>query len=539
MSQDPIVNTEEGRLCGRICYDYTGGQYFSFQGIPYARPPIGKLRFKAPQPPEPWTGIRDATTEGNVCYHRSEFKHRGHIGSDDCLFLNVYTPELPIKNGTELKPVMFWIHGGAYQYGSGNTDMYGPDYLISEDVVIVTINYRFGLLGFLSLEDASLGVPGNAGLKDQVMALKWVQRNIKQFCGDPNNVTIFGQSCGGASVHYLTLSPMTKGLFHRAIIQSGVGMQYWTKGQPAASAIAKALKLNDVNEREILRILQNMSVEELFKVQEKLPLALVAFKKRVIGFVIEKQTNEPAFLSEDPVNLIKSGRYHHVPLIIGYTSREGIYYAIYTRDKYGTVKVSNNLKPNIPHTLKFQVGSELCKAIAAKMKDFYYGEEEPENEKNIDNIYLMHTDVNFHNAMWNSIKHLSLTSSAPVYFYIMSLNSKLNIYKNIGKIHHSGACHGDDLGYLFKTNLTPKDLGIIEKEGIKRFTTLWTNFAKTGDPNPKRKDSLINVTWEPIEKDKLNYLNIGENLTVGVNPDARRMQFWDEIYALSDTNAKL
>ncbi|KAF2898713.1 hypothetical protein ILUMI_07458 [Ignelater luminosus] len=151
----------------------------------------------------------------------------------------------------------------------------------------------------------------------------------------------------------------------------------------------------------------------------------------------------------------------------------------------------------------------------------------------------MQSDVNFLNGKWNSIKHLSLTSSAPVYLYRMSLSTNLNIYKKIGKIFHPGVCHGDDLGYLFKTVLTPKHLSPVEKEGIKRFTKLWTNFAKSGDPNPIEKNDLINITWNPAWKDELNYLDIGENLTVGVNPDARRMKFWNEIYTMKDTNAKL
>lgn len=123
--------------------------------------------------------------------------------------------KLQIKNKNSrqyLRPVMFWIHGGAFMTGSNKTELFGPEYLIAENVVIVTINYRLGFLGFLSLDDPLLGVPGNAGLKDMVMALKWVQENISQFCGDPNNVTIFGESAGAAAVHFLMLSPMAKGL---------------------------------------------------------------------------------------------------------------------------------------------------------------------------------------------------------------------------------------------------------------------------------------------------------------------------------------
>ncbi|KAF2898715.1 hypothetical protein ILUMI_07460 [Ignelater luminosus] len=536
MTQELIVSIEEGHLRGKICYDYTGGQYFSFQGIPYAKPPLGPLRFKAPQPPEPWKEIRDATTEGNMCYHRSG--KTKYVGAEDCLFLNVYTPTLPIKDECSLKPVMFWIHAGGYEFGSGNTSIHGPDYLISQDVVIVTINYRLGLLGFLSLEDPGLGIPGNAGLKDQVMALRWVQRNIRQFCGDPNNVTICGESTGGASVHYMMLSPMTKGLFHKAIMQSGTALDYWSRGQSSATLIAEALELQTVNEREILKILQDLSVEELYKIQEKIPEELIPFRKKAVGFVVEKQTDEPAFLSEDPIDLIQRGAQVQVPVIIGYASREGSYFEMYCKNKYGKYIVFEDFEKYIPNTLKFQKGSDLSKSIASRIKSLYFGEQEP-NIENRDDTYVFLTDVNFLQGVFKTIESFSMTSSAPLYLYRMSVSSKLNIYKNLGKLNHPGACHGDDLGYLFKTIFTPKGLGNIEKEGIQRFIRLWANFARTGDPNPKGKDSLIEVTWTPMRENELNYLEIGENLTVGINPDAKRMQFWNEIYAISDTNAKL
>lgn len=127
-------------------------------------------------------------------------------GSEDCLVLNVYAPQ-----DFKPKPVMVWIHGGGFKTGSSETDLHGPEYLLSEDIVLVTFNYRLGILGFLRFEDSSLGISGNAGLKDMVMVLKWVQKNIECFGGDPNNVTIFGESAGGAAVHYLVLSSLAKG----------------------------------------------------------------------------------------------------------------------------------------------------------------------------------------------------------------------------------------------------------------------------------------------------------------------------------------
>ncbi|XP_074042065.1 juvenile hormone esterase isoform X3 [Leptinotarsa decemlineata] len=263
---EPLVSVREGKLLGSVKSDLNGKTFFSFQGIPYAKPPLGELRFKAPQPPEKWKGVRDATKEGSECYAKGI---SAYVGSEDCLVLNVFTREI---SGSTLKPVMFWIHGGGFTSSSGNSDLYGPEFLLTEDIVLVTFNYRLGPLGFLRLRDPSLGVPGNAGLKDMVMALKWVQRNIKQFSGDPNNVTIFGESAGGAAVHLLMLSPMAKGLFHKAISQSGCATNVWAScSKYTIHQLAENLGVYTNDEELLLKHLRNVSLEELFRASEKIP----------------------------------------------------------------------------------------------------------------------------------------------------------------------------------------------------------------------------------------------------------------------------
>ncbi|XP_046990631.1 juvenile hormone esterase-like isoform X2 [Schistocerca americana] len=215
------ISIPQGALRGRRLKTPSGRTYCSFQGIPYAKPPVGPLRFKSPEPPEQWSGIRNATKEGNVAPQidflmtaKTEYE-----GDEDCLYLNVYTAKLQTRENEDLIPVMVWIHGGGFLVGSGSTEVYGPDHLMEHDVLLVTFNYRLGALGFLSTEDEL--VPGNAGLKDMVMALKWVKSNIARFGGDPGNVTIFGESAGAVACHILSMSSAAKGLFHRIICQSG------------------------------------------------------------------------------------------------------------------------------------------------------------------------------------------------------------------------------------------------------------------------------------------------------------------------------
>ncbi|KAL6434746.1 hypothetical protein ACFW04_005157 [Cataglyphis niger] len=202
------VNVREGKLIGIIDKNIHAGNYIAFRGIPYAKPPVGKLRFKDPVPPEPWSGSRDSSKHGNIAVQKDPIT-REMIGDEDCLYLNVYTADI---ESWRKRPVMVWIHGGAFSTGSGDATIYGPDYIVRKDVVLVTLNYRLGVLGFLNLNDKV--ATGNQGMKDVVMALQWVQKNISKFTGDPGNVTIFGESAGGAIVHYLTLSPLSKGVTH-------------------------------------------------------------------------------------------------------------------------------------------------------------------------------------------------------------------------------------------------------------------------------------------------------------------------------------
>ena len=187
------VQTEYGPVKGARKTSALGREYFNFQGIPYMKAPVGKLRFIDAQTPEPWTEPLDVTQEHSsyVCFN---FIQSSVSGKEDSPFINVYTHDVC---PAALKPVLVWIHGGGFMTGSSCTDCYGPDYLLQKDVIVVTFNYRCGVFGFLTLDDPTLGVPGNAGLKDQVFALKWVQRNIELFGGDRNNVTLFGESVSG------------------------------------------------------------------------------------------------------------------------------------------------------------------------------------------------------------------------------------------------------------------------------------------------------------------------------------------------------
>lgn len=221
-----IISLEGGLAAGTTTAD---GRVRVFKGIPYAKPPVAELRWRPPQPVEPWSGVRPATSFGPRCIQvprptMSLSYFPPEPESEDCLYLNIWAPA---RTGTERCPVMVWFHGGGYNLGSGSLPIYSGEGFARNGVVLVTLNYRLGRLGFLAhpelTAESGYGASGNYGLLDQLAALRWVQRNIASFGGDPACVTIFGQSAGALSVSYFMASPLAKGLFHRAIGQSGAG----------------------------------------------------------------------------------------------------------------------------------------------------------------------------------------------------------------------------------------------------------------------------------------------------------------------------
>jgi para-nitrobenzyl esterase len=312
-TSDPSeVQVTQGRLTGR-----TGDGVTSFRNVPYAAPPVGPLRWRPPQPAPPWTGVRAADRPGAICIQPPANGDPG-VGplpmSEDCLTLNVWSPA-----EAERLPVMVWIHGGGYNNGSGTAELYDGTNLARRGVVVVTINYRLGRLGFfdhpaLAAERAADTPAGNYGVMDQIAALEWVRDNIAAFGGDPGRVTLFGESAGGAAVTQLMIAPTARGLFHAAIVQSGLGRQRSAllsedrPGRPSAQSLglqfARSAGLPEATADQ-LRALP----------PERLLPPMPAFYSD--NLIVDGQ-----LVPEDVVEAFAAGRQAPVPLIIGTNSAE-------------------------------------------------------------------------------------------------------------------------------------------------------------------------------------------------------------------------
>jgi para-nitrobenzyl esterase len=315
-SMETIVQTDAGKVEG---YQMRG--LCVFKGIPYAAPPVGERRWLPPGIVEPWSGVRPAKSSAAICpqniaeggFLNLDQRPEAEPQSEDCLYLNVWTPAL---DGAR-RPVMFWIHGGGFTGGSGSSVMYKGSRLAARgDVVVVTTNYRLGALGFLNLNELTGGrIPatGNEGLMDQVAALKWVHNNISAFGGDPDNVTIFGESAGGMSVGCLLAVPQAKGLFRRAILQSGAAN---TSRPPdkAAQVAELFLDIMDVKAGDIDTI-RSLPVERLLAAQQELTPRLQ--RAGMTGGLALQPVIDGITLPALPVDAVRDGAARETPIIVG------------------------------------------------------------------------------------------------------------------------------------------------------------------------------------------------------------------------------
>ncbi|HWE83509.1 MAG TPA: carboxylesterase family protein [Terracidiphilus sp.] len=485
-SADPlIVKTADGKVHGKAIND---GKVRAWLGLPFAAPPIGDLRWKAPQPAAKWKGERDATKFGAHCAQNAVFADmifqddvKG--GSEDCLFLNVYAPATAGKNAK--LPVMYWIHGGGYSGGSGDEPRHNGDFLPLKGVILVTINYRLGVFGFLASSDLAKeqgGSAGNYGLMDMVAGLQWVKSNIKEFGGDPGNVTIFGESAGSFAVSTLMASPMAQGLFAKAIGESGAALG---RGPLNYDTLA------DRNEKDD-KWVATLNVTSLAALRA-LPTQTILDAVKRTGFPPDV---DGKLLTEPVTDTYTAGKQAHVPLLAGWNADEGSFFAMrgMTAAQWKTT-ADTQFKDHAAEFLKLYPGDTDAQALRSAID---FGSDQ----------FIAFTT-------WAWLEAHRKTGDAPVYRYHFELAATPSKF-------HPGtfAFHSDDIEYVFGTldtrpgfNVRPEDRTLSEA-----VMTYWTNFAKTGDPNGAGVPN-----WPRYNGDGYPLIHLNTTITSG--PDTLRDRY--------------
>ncbi|KAJ8673052.1 hypothetical protein QAD02_004313 [Eretmocerus hayati] len=522
---EPIVTVNDGSLRGVLKTSCEGYDYYAFLGIPYAKPPVGDLRFKDPLPPEKWAETRDATKYGNKC-PQYDMQSKIVCGNEDCLFLNVYTKFIA-REGKKC-PVMVFVHGGGFIFGSGDDLHLGPDYLLRKDVVLVTFNYRLGVFGFLNLEDEI--APGNQGLKDMIMVLKWVQTNIEKFNGDPNNVTLFGESAGSIAVSYLLLSPLTKGLFHKSICQSGTGFNPWAKNKDSRKyiySVCYALNKYIQDPEKIVAFLKGVDCQRIVMAQIKVKHALPKLHHIfAFGPGPDAQATEPVL----PIPIEEASEAGiDVPLIIGHNSNEGLSCLVditklpgmVPKEAFAEADKSFSKMINPCHQEYFLKTYNLT---VKDIRNLYYGKERIDHNNSM--IYVkMCSELSFVDGVHRAVKVQVEKNMPHTYYYQFSYDDELTLSKAQIGVPVSGANHFDEMEYLFYMKQRDEFGFGMWKKGttpykvMERLTGMWTNFATYGTPTPETSE-LLPVQWLPVDDGKnIKYLDIHKEIEMKTMPN--------------------
>ena len=466
-----------------------------FLGIPYAKSPVGERRFRAPEAHGPWSGTLDGTTLGN----RAMQPNPGvgppwaEAQSEDCLFVNIYTPAADGR----ARPVLFWIHGGGYFIGSGS-DHDGTVLAAQGDVVVVTVNYRLGVFGFLDLskyDDALAGSASN-GFRDQILALTWVRDNIGDYGGDPDNVTIFGVSAGGASVNALLAAPSADGLYHRAIAHSGTAIT--NAPTPLASGLAAQL---EVDEGELLSRLEQLPAEELLEAQVASGTTVVA---SVDGVVVTRDTYQA----------IAERGARGVPYIAGSNRDEGTFFTSFAPEET-TFDPMTAVLGAMPFDL-LRAGADPGEYLAA-LQDAY-----PDDPGKT--LYEQVYTEMFRRAAIRTSEAVTAAGSSG-WLYRFDLPSSVMD----GAL---GATHGCEVPFTFNDHARPETSRMAflhdpKDPVVRQLAEQWSNtvlaFARTGDPNGAGLP-----LWSPYSSDRRGVLILDAVSRIEQDPDRELRKRWGD-----------
>ncbi|XP_038116747.1 venom carboxylesterase-6 [Culex quinquefasciatus] len=530
----PVVEVRQGKVRGITSTLPGDVKYHYFKGIPYGKPPVGKLRFQSPVPLERFSQpVLDCSYDRPDLIQPDVVINRIVFGSEDGLYLNVFTPGLPNENDTKY-PVMVFIHGGGYRYGSPTSFLYEPKSLVRRGVVVVSMSYRLGPLGFLSLPSA--GISGNMGLKDQRLALQWVHENIGQFNGDAENVTLFGQSAGSWSTYLHYLSPKSRKYFQRVICLSGDSCSeaaFQVDPEGKARKLAQLLGYRGNTDQEVLETLMKASAKSLVRLQSRVqnpledgdPLRVFLFKP-----VIEHESVEDSFITQMPEQILKCYDSLEMPIMSGNVSSEGLLALLLNRNNLDDY--NKHVDWLVPRFMGYSAKLDR-KAVGEQIKRFFVGDSKI-GWNTADETSDLMTDSTFVGSSNLSAEWIAkYQPNVTHYKYFFTFEGRLNLFKilfNMSEVH--GVDHGDDVFYLFSPNFLPKlAKDSVENKMREIYITLLTNFAKFNDPTPD--ESNLGFKWNPVapvrrDSDSFDFdcLEVNVPSRMVRNPNEERNDFW-------------
>ena len=461
-----------------------------FEGIPYAAAPVGDLRWKPPQPVEPWPVPRNADRYGPVCLQyymgpgSTAFFGDYEPKSEDCLYLNVWTPA---KSSRDRLPVLVWIHGGGYMVGSGTERLHHGDNLAAKGAVVATFNYRLGAFGFLALpeltKESGRNASGNYGLMDQIAALQWVQRNVAAFGGDPNRVAIFGESAGGGSVSCMQATPLAKGLFQRAIAESGGSFSRFGLGgtRRLAQAEEAGQKFAQLLGASSLADLRSRPADQILRASRGYPFG--TFAPIVDGYV----------LPEDVYSIFSEGKQNDVPVLVGSNADEG-----------------TSLRMPRPSLETPELQAELARLYP------------PDQQEKITSAMMLWTM-----RTWARLE--TKTGTHKAYEYYFSHHPPFPADAKFDRdVSHYGAFHSAEIIYVFNNLAIRKSRNwpwqAWDWKLADMMSSYWVNFAANGDPNgpglPK---------WPAYDENQTQVLNFGDTVQAIPLPRTTELDFWEKV----------
>ncbi|CAH0600385.1 unnamed protein product [Chrysodeixis includens] len=508
------LDTPQGPVRGRR--DPEADHLYVFHSIPYATAPVGEHKYRPPLPAPVWKTPYEAINRHIKCPQTTIHLNvipKNLIAQEDCLIANVYVPDTEKKNLS----VLVYVHGGGFIVGYGDLSTY-KTFLKTKDIILVTFNYRLGAHGFLCL--GTEDVPGNVGMKDQVALLRWVQKNIASYGGNPNDVTIAGYSAGSASVDLLMLSKSAEGLFHRVIPESGANLAAFSiQRDPLkiAKEYAKLLNFTNVDDINALEKFYKSASFELLTSGDISDLSDSTF---FFSPCVERKTEDNAFLTESPLSILQKSNYKKLPMLYGFANMEGLLRIDLFEDWKN--KMNEKFSDFLSADLTFK-SQEEREEVADKIKKFFFGNQ-PVSDGNVLSYVDYFSDVYFGASTLWAVKLQVEAGNNQIYLYEYSFvdeNTPAVPHTNVRGADHcaqSEAVSDDD------ENTASASLQMMKKT----IRHIWHNFIKTSKPVPEGS-SL--PAWPAASADRAPYMSLGQKVELRHEPLLEtRYRFWEDIY---------